>query len=210
MLLASAGRRAHLRTVHYLKLQDYRSAYLTTSGRSAIVRRSVVAAATTSKKRKSRHMRRGRRPAAAKPLSNGSVRQSADPTVRPEDTGSPSLAPSKTVPRDQKLRDLSESPSPTGNQADNSKGTTENTLGQLVTSLSKPPQPHQVFVDNFEESCLSLCRLCGLVYPMDSIRSHLKIAHLTNIRQYREQHGRLEYVRETYIRLKLITYRYFL
>ena len=82
-------------------------------------------------------------------------------------------------------------------------------MGQLVTSLSKPPQPHQVFVDNFEESCLSLCRLCGLVYPMDSIRSHLKIAHLTNIRQYREQHGRLEYVRETYIRLKLITYLYF-
>jgi hypothetical protein len=200
--------RAHLRTVHYLKLQDYRSAYLTTAGRSAIVRRSLVAAATTSKKRRSRPVRRGRRSKTAPaPPANENSHQPAKAV-----TGSPHddlVEPGNRRPvlngessKEQKISTVSFLPSASpelANKVPVPVAVSKYADIEPVGSLQQTTQS-RVFVDNFEDSCLCLCKLCGQVYPVDSIRSHLKIAHLSNIRLYREEHGSLEYVRETYLR----------
>jgi hypothetical protein len=197
---ASKTLRAHLRTVHYLKLQDYRTAYLTSSGRSAIGRRSSASASTTlpvARKKKPHPGRRGRRPASS--TKRRVRRQAADSA----DARKTELVASYRTETDLKP----DSELPSGLPETDVAAPNSSEVLKAVGVPERSPEPDlltpRLFVDNFEESCLCLCRLCGLVYPVDSIRSHLKIAHLTNIRQYREQHGRLDYVRETYIRLVL-------
>jgi hypothetical protein len=186
-----------LRTVHYLKLQDYRAAYLTPTGRSAVLRRSAAASATVSvsRKKKSRTGRRGR-PRTAVASASPSSRPTRKSVDAPSHLGDPQSA---TVDVKESAAVSKEQGSSSGQPIDAQDHKIE-ARGDLVKREKEPTPPPKMFVDNFEESCLSLCRLCGLVYPVDSIRSHLKIAHLVNIRQYREQHGPLEYVRETYLR----------
>ncbi len=195
---ASKTLRAHLRTVHYLKLQDYRTAYLTSSNRSAAGRRSSAPASTTvpiNRKKKPHPGRRGRRPAS-----------STKRHVRRQPVDSADVAKTELLAINRTETDLNpDSELPSGLPETDVAASYSSEVLKAVGVPDQSPDPDhlspRLFVDNFEESCLCLCRLCGLVYPVDSIRSHLKIAHLTNIRQYREQHGRLDYVRETYIRL---------
>ena len=217
--------RSHLRTVHYLKLEDYRSAYLTSSGRSAIVRRSLIAAstATAARKKKLRQGRPGRRRPASALSSRDRGRRTANHAPRKKvsakDGDSSTLGKIveslKEVPVDPTSTGMPLCKVETNRTGEEAPGQIENRLPDpgpppplplpppSVLLPQRPPSPParpKVFVNNFEESCLSLCRLCGLVYPVDSIRNHLKIAHLINIKQYREQYGHLEYVRETYLR----------